>query len=170
MATWNVVPLERDHDRAAFSCGQPSLDRFLKESARQNQEKGVSRTFVLLRDEEPRVYGYHTLSAGEVHKDDLPPKLAKKLPKYPVPVAVLGRLAVDVSVQRQEHGRRLLTDALRRILSAADVVGIFAVVVDAIDDRAAAFYARFGFEPIPDAPSRLLLPLGVIRGAQPRKS
>jgi GNAT superfamily N-acetyltransferase len=169
MNEWRIEPLMSDHDRAPFSCGQPSLDRFLKESARQNQDKGVSRTFVLLRDEELRVYAYHTLSAGEVDKDALPPKLAKKLPKYPVPVAVLGRLAVDVSVQGQDHGRRLLTDAFRRILSAADSVGIFAIIVDAIDDRAVAFYSRFGFGPIPDTPSRLLLPLSVIRGALPRK-
>jgi GNAT superfamily N-acetyltransferase len=169
MSDWSITPLAVDHDRSAFSCGQPSLDRFLKESARQNQDKGVSRTFVLLRGEEMRVYGYYTLSAGEVEKDNLPPKLGKKLPKYPVPVVVLGRLAVDSSVQGQDHGRRLLTDALRRALAAADSVGVFAVIVDAIDDKAAAFYTRFGFEPIPDLPSRLLLPLSVVRGAQPRK-
>jgi predicted GNAT family N-acyltransferase len=168
MSEWSVIPLDGNHDRSAFACGQLSLDRFLKESARQNQDKDVSRTFVLLRDEELRVYGYYTLSAGEVDKDALPSKVGKKLPKYPVPVAVLGRLAVDESVQGQDHGRRLLTDALRRSLTASESVGLFAVIVDAIDDKAAAFYARFGFEPIPDLTSRLFLPLSTIRGAQPR--
>lgn len=166
MDLWTVDALAENHDRSAFSCGQPSLDRFLRESARQNQSKDVSRTFVLLRDGEPRVFGYYTLSAGEVDKDDLPPKLARKLPKYPVPVAVLGRLAVDSTLQGEDHGRRLLTDALRRALAASESVGMYAVIVDAINETAAAFYSRFGFEPIPDLPSRLFLPLSAVRGAR----
>src|SRR5438067_13740084 len=98
MAEWLITALTTDHDRSQFSCGQPSLDRFLKESARQNQDKDVSRTFVLVRQGEARVYGYYTLAAGQIERESLPPKVSKKLPRYPVPVAVLGRLAVDQSL------------------------------------------------------------------------
>jgi GNAT superfamily N-acetyltransferase len=168
MSEWRISGLTTDHARTAFSCGQPALDRFLKELARQNQDKGVSRTFVLARGEEPRVYGYYTLSAGQVNTTDLPPKAAKKLPKYPVPVAMLGRLAVDSSVQGQGHGELLLVDAIHRTLTAAEGIGLFAVVVDAIDDRAAQFYMHYGFERFPIRQDRLYLPLDVYR-KRPRK-
>lgn len=163
MDSWSIEPLGPDHDRSQFSCGQPSLDRFLKEFAGQNQAKDFSRTYVLVRDDDPCVCGYYTLSAGQIERERLPPKHAKKLPKYPVPVVVLGRLAVDESVKGAKHGRRLLWDALQRSLSAAELIGIYAVFVDAIDEPAAKFYERFGFIPLTDSPLRLFLPFSTIR-------
>lgn len=168
MTGWRIRTLDNEVDRTTFSCGQASLDRFLKESARQNQDKGASRTFVLLRDGEVRVFGYYTLAAGQVNTTDLPPKVAKKLPKYPVPVAMLGRLAVDSSVQGLRLGEMLLVDAIRRTLGASEAVGMFALVVDALDDRAAQFYTHYGFERFPDRQDRLFLPLDVYRN-RPRK-
>lgn len=162
MTSWQIVPLTADHDRSVFACGQPTLDRFLKESAWQNQVKGVSRTYVLTETGANRVVGYYTLTVGQVDRDGLPPKVAKKLPKYPVPVVVLGRLAVDQSVQKEQLGRRLLWDALNRSASAAESVGVFAVVVDAIDEGAAGFYSRFLFEPFGDSLLRLYLPIATI--------
>lgn len=170
MIDWLITLLTPHHDRSQFACGQPSLDRFLKESARQNQDKDVSRTFVLTRQGDARVYGYYTLAAGQIERASLPPKVSKKLPKYPVPVVVLGRLAVDESVKGQQLGRRLLWDALNRSLAAADAdgvgVGIFAVLVDALDESAAEFYRRFEFESLQDLPLRLYLPLSTIRDAR----
>src|SRR5581483_7127934 len=110
-----------------FSCGQSSLDRFLKEYAGQNQARDFSRTYVLVRSGDPRVCGYYTLSAGQIERESLPSKLGKKLPRYPVPVVVLARLAVDGSVRGAKNGRRLLWDALQRSLSAAELIGIHAV-------------------------------------------
>src|SRR3954453_777106 len=114
MSAWGIVPIMEQHDRSQFDCGEPSLNDFLKQYARQNEEKGVSRTFVLGREGEQRVLGYYTLAGGQFERDNLPPKAGKKLPKYPVPVVVLGRLAVDRSVQGEKLGRVLLKDALHR--------------------------------------------------------
>src|SRR6266540_6875394 len=104
MDDWHITALTAEHDRGDFDCAQPILDRFLKESARQNQDKDISRTFVLLRKSEKRVLGFYTLAAGQIERTSLPPKVSKKLPKYPVPVAVLGRLAVDRSMKGQKLG------------------------------------------------------------------
>lgn len=169
MPEWVITPLSAEHDRSHFACGQPTLDRFLKDFARQNQDKDVSRTFVLIQKDDPHVYGYYTLAAGQIERSSLPPKIGKKLPKYPVPVAVLGRLAVDESLKGQKLGRLLLGDALDRCVAASDTapagLGIFAVFVEAIDAVAIAFYKRFGFEPLSDAEDKLILPLSVIRKA-----
>lgn len=165
MTEWHIAALTPSHERNKFACGHPSLDRFLKESARQNQDKNVSRTFVLTRDGSVRVLGYHTLAAGQIEKSTLPPRASKMLPGYPVPVVVLGRLALDVSVKGQKHGRRLLSDALERILTASESIGVYAVFVEAIDDSASNFYAHFGFEPLLDTPRKLYLPLDSIRDA-----
>ena len=166
MAEWVITALTPDHDRTSFACGQASLDRFLKESARQNQDKDVSRTFVLVREGEARVYGYYTLAAGQIEKTGLPPAVSKKLPKYPIPVVVLGRLAVDASVKGESHGRRLLNDALYRSLAASESIGIFAVFVEAIDEPAADFYKHFGFTPLLGTPFKLYLPISTIRKAR----
>jgi predicted GNAT family N-acyltransferase len=166
MDVWLIAPLGKEHDRAQFSCGEPSLDRFLKESARQNQDKDFSRTFVLTRENGTRILGYYSLTAGEMERASLPPEITKKLPKYPVPVVILGRLAVDQSVQGKQLGDRLLRDALDRCLSASTSIGIHAVVVDAISERAKAFYEKFGILPMIDSTLRAYLPLATVRKAR----
>lgn len=163
MMNWAIVPIGDTHDRSHFACGQPSLDRFLKEFARQNQAKDFCRTFVLIQEGEARVYGYYTLSAAQIEREKIPPEDVKKLPKYPVPVVLLGRLAVDQSVAKQKLGRRLLWDALNRAVAVAEQVGVHAVFVEAIDESAARFYAKFGFKPLRDLPLKLFLPVAVIR-------
>ena len=167
MDEWQITPLTHEHDRSQFGCGHPTLDRFLKDFARQNQDRDVNRTFVLVQKHDARVYGYYTLAAGQIERTSLPPKLSKKLPRYPVPVAVLGRLAVEATLKGQKLGRMLLWDALNRCLAASDVapggLGIFAVFVEAIDGPAIEFYRHFGFEPLVDSTDKLFLPLSVIR-------
>lgn len=112
-----------------------------------------------------RVLGYYTLSASLVNTGELPDTLAKKLPRYPqLPVTLLGRLAVHESMKGQGLGQFLLLDALHRCLVAAANIAATAVVVDAKDDAAAAFYRRFGFAPLQAQPRRLFLPMKVVAG------
>jgi GNAT superfamily N-acetyltransferase len=162
---WTISPITEQHDRGQFDCGEPSLDQYLKQSARQNGTKGISRTFVLVREGEPRVLGYYTLAGGQFERDNLPAKATKPLPRYPVPVVVLGRLAVDRSAQGEKLGRALLKDALHRVLEVSDAVGFFAVYVRAINERGAEFYVKFGFVPFPSDPLQLFLPLSHLRAA-----
>jgi GNAT superfamily N-acetyltransferase len=162
---FTILPITEQHDRSQFDCGEPLLDDFLKQYARQNEEKGVSRTFVLASEGEQRVLGYYTLAGGQFERDNLPPKVAKKLPKYPVPVVVLGRLATDRSVQGRGLGRVLLEDALRRALTVSDQVGCYAVYVRALHTKAAEFYVKSGFVPFVNDPLQLYLPITTIRAA-----
>jgi GNAT superfamily N-acetyltransferase len=159
---WTIERLARQHDRTAFGCGKPTLDEFITRYATQYEKRNVGRTYVLLRDE-PRVFGYYTLAAADVQLTDLPAEVAKRLPRHPVPVALLARLAVDQSVRGQGPGGLLLRDALTRVLSLSDLIGVFAVVVDAIDDEAVKFYQRFGFQQFPAQPNRLFLTVDTIR-------
>ncbi len=142
---WLIEELAPDHDRGEFSCGHESLDSFLKQYAGQNQKLGVSRTFVALKPGERVVRGYYSLAAGSVKLDDLTEEQRKRLPRYPVPVAHLGRLGVDEKVQGQGLGAHLLLDALCRVGRAEQELGIHAVEVVAIDEGAKRFYMKYGF-------------------------
>jgi len=154
-----VEPLASHHDRASFSCGEPSLDRYIRRQASQDARRRVARVFVARTHPPERIAGYYTLSAASFEKDDLPAEVAKRLPHYPVPAAVIGRLAVDLRSQGGGLGEVLLLDAIRRVVRAGDTIGVYAVVVDALHDRASAFYERYGFLPFPSRPLRLYLPL-----------
>ena len=162
---WQIEELSADHDRSAFSCGHESLDDFLKRFAGQNQKTGVSKTYVATRPGDPAVCGYYAISAGAVQFKDVPDDLRKRLPKYPVPVAHLGRLAVDAGAQGQRLGETLLMDALARIVGAADSIGIHAVEVVAIDDDAKRFYLKYGFTELLDDPHHLYISIKMLRKA-----
>lgn len=135
-------PLADDHLIEAFNSGAPSLDTWLQRKARANQASGASRSYVLCRGR--RVVGFYALAAGSVSHDLAPRKLKQNMPD-PVPVIVLGRLAIDASEQGSGLGRALLRDAVLRITAAADEVGIAAILVHALNDRAKAFYLEAGF-------------------------
>ena len=154
-----VEPLASHHDRASFSCGEPSLDRYLRRQASQDARRRVARVFVTPGDPPVRIAGYYTLSAASFEKEDLPAEVAKRLPHYPVPAAVVGRLAVDLRSQGRGLGEVLLLDAIRRVVRAGDTIGVYAVVVDALHECASAFYERYGFLPFPSRRLRLHLPL-----------
>lgn len=138
-----IEKLRADHAIAEFDCGVPALDRFLRAYALTNQRSDSAQTYVALSGN--TVVGYYSLAVGSVVYDDAPERLGKGLPRHPVPVMLLARLAVD----RQWHGKGLgaglLADALRRTIAAADIAGIRAVVVHAKDEQARAFYEHFGF-------------------------
>ncbi|MCA3213609.1 MAG: GNAT family N-acetyltransferase [Burkholderiales bacterium] len=158
-----VEPLGRQHDRTAFYCGADALDRYLKQQARQDADKRVAAPFVAVNPPNTRVLGYYTLSASVVTLTDLPDELTRKLPRYPqLPVTLLGRLAVDQSARGQRLGEHLLLDALHRSLTHADEIAAMAVVVDAKDENAAAFYRHYGFIPLQAQPSRLYVPMRVV--------
>ncbi len=159
---WSIVRLNKSHDRKAFSCGVFSLDEFLHRYVTQYEKRNLGRTYVLVRDDELRVYGYFTLAAGDISATELPERDAKKLPKHPVPVALLARLAVDVSVRGQGLGADLLAEALSLVAEIAERIGFHAVCVDAIDDSAAKFYEKHGFLALRDQPRRLFYPVGSI--------
>ena len=155
-----VEPLGRQHDRTAFHCGAEALDRYLKQQARQDADKRVAAPFVAVRLPDTVVLGYYTLSASLLTLTDLPDELARKLPRYPqLPVTLLGRLAVDQSTKGQGLGEHLLLDALHRSLAHADQIAAMAVVVDAKDESAAAFYRHYGFIPLQTRPIRLFVPM-----------
>ena len=158
-----IVPLTGAHDRSSFDCGEPALDEFLRRYARQNQDRDVSRTFVATRPGERRVLGFFTLSAGAVEHGDLPPEEKRRLPRYPVPVVRLGRLAVGRRERGGGLGEALLVDALRRALRGADAVGAFAVEVVAKGEEARSFYLHYGFRPLEDDPLHLYLSMGTVR-------
>lgn len=147
------------HDRSAFESGSAQLDAWLRETAQQHQRRGISKTFVAVANDAPsRVLGFYALTACEILAEQLPPDLAKKLPRR-VPGIRLGRLAVDRSVQGQGLGELLLVDVIARARHVLEHVGVHALFVDAKDERAAAFYRKFDFRPLPSDPLRLVLPL-----------
>ncbi len=163
MSGWGIERIRKSHQRTGFRCGTAALDDFLSRHARQNDAAGIGRTFVAIKPGQSAVCGYYTLAAGGVCFDELPLDQARRLPRYPVPVVVLARLAVDSSAQGQGLGRYLLMDALKRSLSLAEGLGIFAVAVSAKDEAARAFYLRYGFQRLKDDRLHLFLAMTTIR-------
>lgn len=152
-----IETLSASHDLSSFSCGKPSLDRWLRARALPNQDTGDSRTFVVL--DAGRVVGFYALTTASAARTGLPGALRRNAPD-PVPLMLLGQLAVATSHRGQGIGARLLRDALVRVAAAARLAGFRALATHPIDDEAEAFYARFGFAPVPDSQPRLMvLPL-----------
>ena len=155
----SIQALTGRHDRNAFESASEPLDAWLRQTAQQHQRRGISKTFVAVADDVPsRVLGYYALTACEVLTEELPPDLAKKLPRK-IPGIRLGRLAVDRAVQGQGLGELLLVDAMERAKRVFEHIGVHALFVDAKDERAAAFYRKYGFRPLPADALRLALPL-----------
>ena len=152
-----VLPLTGNHDRRQFDCGRQELNDWLRQVASQHQDKGLSKTFVAIREHAPtRICGYYALTLAELENRHLPEAWRKKLPRR-IPGVRLGRLAVDKQYQSKGLGELLLIDALtraRRIYTEAGGIGLF---VDALDEQAAGYYQRFGFVVSPDNPLLLFL-------------
>lgn len=149
-------PLSEAHDCSRFDSGSPQLDAWLRERALRNQGAGASRTYVAC--EGTRVVAFYSLARGAVAHREAPGKLRRNMPD-PIPVLVLGRLAVDRAFQGRGLGRALLKDAILRTLQAAAIAGIRAILVHAKDDNALRFYERLGFLASPTNPRTLALPL-----------
>lgn len=154
-----ILPLQSHHGTEAFSCGNGALDKWFHRIAKQHLGKGISRTYVAEDPEDPRaVLGFYSLTVGAAQTAALPAAAAKGLPRK-IPVVLLGRLAVDTRAQGRGLGGLLLVDALQRTVRVAAQVGIAAILVDAKDAHAASFYQHFGFQPFPESPHRLVLPI-----------
>jgi predicted GNAT family N-acyltransferase len=160
-----VVLLDEQHDRSSFTCGVESLDRYLKTQAGQDVRRKANAVFVLSEAGEPaRILGYYTLCAMAVSLGDVPEAARKHIPRYPlVSATLIGRLAVATEDQGQRLGAVLLADALQRAFESASTVGSSMVVVDALDEPAAGFYAAHGFVRLPDS-LRLVLPMRLAGG------
>jgi GNAT superfamily N-acetyltransferase len=159
-----IEPFDKKrHDRSTFACGVKSLDLYLQKQIDQDLKRRIAAPFVLLEVGLPEVLGYYTLSAFCIHLGKLPVDIKKKLPRYPdVPATLLGRLAVDRTYRGRGLGEFLLMDALHRSLRQTEKIASFAVVVDAVNEDARAFYLHFGFLSFPDRADRLFLPMKTI--------
>lgn len=158
-----TIPVTRltEKQRRSFSCGVVALDDYFKQYAKGNHIKNIEKTFALT-EESGFVVGYYTTSMGSVEFLSLPQEFREKLPKYPIPIARLARLAVDTARQHQGWGEFLLVDALQRIRHAASIVAAYAVIVDAKGEQAKKFYKKFGFTSFIDNELCLFLPTASI--------
>jgi GNAT superfamily N-acetyltransferase len=159
---YSIEPLGSHHDRAAFSCGVAELDVYLERQAGQDMKRKLAAVFILTADSKA-VAGYYTLSAHSILAADLPREMALKLPRFPLPVTLLGRMAVAESLHGQGLGEFLLLHALERALHGSRQIASWAVVVDA-KAGARDFYLKHDFLPFPAQPARLFLPMKTIEG------
>jgi len=139
------APITSTHDVKDFDCGNTALNEFFVKYAVANAAAGLARTFVATIKERPTVIGYFSIAAGSVERETVPERVAKGTPKHAIPVVLLARLAVDLNYQGQKVGEGLLKEALLKILAASSIIGVRAVLVHAKDQKAAAFYAKYGF-------------------------
>ena len=168
MGSFQIEKLNRTHAVEQFICGHPELDRFLIRHALQAQQANSSQTYVAV-SEKREVVGFYTIVAGEVQHAQAPERVAKGMPRHPIPLLVLARLAVHSNVQGRGIGAGLLLDALGRTLQVADVIGVRALAVHAKDDSAVAFYRHFGFTPSPTDARHLCMIVKDIRVAAGQK-
>lgn len=153
------------HDITAFSCGNELLDRWLARYAGQNQRRDAARTFIAAEDD-GGVYGYYTLLAGQLDHHEATAETSSGLSQhFPIPVAILARMAVDVGHQGRGVGAALLNDAFGRVVRASEQVAVRAVVVHAVDDDASSFYSRFGFQALSTTPRTLMVTVAALRAA-----
>jgi GNAT superfamily N-acetyltransferase len=160
----HIELLTSRHCREGFDCGEAALNEFLRRQAGQQQRRGFGKTYVALAEDGVTVAGFVTVSAGQVATGQLPVNL--KLPRYPAPMLRIGRLAVDVRHQGRGIGQELLSFALHLARDFSQRVGLYAVVVDAKNEKAKAFYARLGIVACVDEPLCLFLPLSTLDAAQ----
>lgn len=154
-------PISKYHTRSEFSCGKPQLDEYLHRFARQNDEKNISKTFVAV-DDEGKVFGYYSLCSATIEFEEVPENIKKNLPQYPIPAALIARLAVDRALHGQGLGAKLIINALQRIASVSEELAVKVVLVDAMDDEAREFYKHFSFIELPNQAVKLFLPIETV--------
>jgi GNAT superfamily N-acetyltransferase len=164
--SWKEVPIAKEHDRAAFDCGESNLNTYLQRYARQNHESGGAKCFLAMATDAPtRILGFYTLSPASVEYAGKPAIVKKGLARYDVPVFRFGRLAVDQSVQGRGLGGALLLRAGARCIRVANEVGGVALLIDAKNERVAQWYVSYGAVALLDAPLSLVLPLEIVADA-----
>jgi GNAT superfamily N-acetyltransferase len=148
-----IAKLATEHDPTHFDCGHKALNTFIRLHALPGQRANISQTYVAVVG--TVIFGFYTLVVGDVAYEDAPERLAKGVPRHPVPVLLLARLAVDQTWQGKGLGAALVVDAMRRTLQVADLAGVRALLVHAKDDASKRFYTHLGFEPFPGEPLTL---------------
>lgn len=158
-----IVTLEKKYDKTKFTCGYELLDEYLKKQAKQDVNRDLSACFVLV-DKNDVVKGYYTLSANSIKRDEFSEDLIKKLPPsyVDIPTILLGRLAIDESIKGKGWGELILLDALNKSLLISESLGTVAVIVDPIDEKAQAFYSKYGFILLPGS-GKMFLPMKTIK-------
>jgi GNAT superfamily N-acetyltransferase len=156
-------PLERKDPRDGFSCGVPSLDSWLVEHAPSADAVGSARTYVVIDEEQGRVVGYYALTVASLERDEVTGRASRGMPRHPIRVMLLARLAVDESVQGEGIGATLLVDAMKRTQLVAEETGIRLLLVHAVNEEARSFYLHYGFEASPSDPMNLQLLVKDIR-------
>lgn len=159
MNEFHIQPFAKHHLKQTFDCGEPSLNDFLKKYARQNDARGLGKTFVAVLPNEVEVLAFYTISTASLSFEVLP----EKLPRYPIPTAHLGRLAVDKRMQGRGLGEILLIDALEKTMLIADQIGIYAIELFALTENAKKFYLKYGFVELKDDDKHLYLPIKTIK-------
>lgn len=147
---WEIERINKFHIREQFNCGEESLNTFLQKHARQNDEKNIGRTFVAVIPGKRKVEGYYTSSNYSIDFYNLPEKERSKLPRYPIPMVKLGRLAVDLKTQRKGLGETLLLHALRNAYDVNKRIAVYGLIVDAKNEKAKKFYNKYGFLELSD--------------------
>lgn len=162
---YQIRLLDQLADTAGFDCGEKVLDDYLRRYATQDIKRGVSRVFVATPlGQDSVVAGYYTLSAASIAATMLPEPWRKKLPRYPIPAALLGRLAVSRQTQGQGLGAILLADACKRVVAASETLAVAAIIIDAKSPKVGAFYQHFGFIELPGQAGRWMLPRSQFAG------
>ena len=157
-APFRLTALDGSHDRSTFASGEQPLDRYFQTQATQDIRRRVANCFVAIETLTGQVAAYYTIASASVHTPDLPPETTQRLPRYPtMPVVRIGRLAVDQRYQGRGLGKALLADAAMKAITAAPAS--FALLVDAKNDQAIAFYQHHGFRQLGSSPNTLFLPL-----------
>jgi GNAT superfamily N-acetyltransferase len=160
----SLVPVTKPLTKAVFDCGYPELNQYFRQYAYKNDQLSIGKTFVAITEAD-QVAGYMTISTAQITAESLPEDLRAKLPRYPVPAFRIGKLAVDLRFQGCGSGRWLLTQALKKAVEVSASVGLYAVLVDAIDEKAKSFYTKYGFISFEGYPLTLFLPLATIKAA-----
>ena len=156
--------MDRTQDRASFDCEVEPLNEYLKKYALQNQKKDAARTYVVTT-EENRIVGYYTLVFGSVSQAETTAEISAGLGKYPIPIILLARLAIDASEKGKGLGKALVRDALIRAIRASEIAGLRAVLVHAKDEAAKNFYQKLGFQPAPHNEFHLFMKMSDIRAS-----
>src|SRR5574344_792594 len=153
--------VQAHHQKKSFNCGQDDLNKFIKQYASQHQKSGTSKTYVAI-DDDLQVRGFYCLSSTSIGFDVVDTVLTKRLPRYPLPCVVVGRFAVDQTVQGRGIGKVLLAHALKQVSTVAQIIGVNFVVIHAKDKKAMEFYQRFGFISVTSNPLTLIYPVSEI--------
>jgi GNAT superfamily N-acetyltransferase len=162
--TYCIRQLDAFINAADFQCGSEPLNDYIRRYASQDVRRNIARVFIATPENDPRqLSGFFTLNAGSVSCSSLPASLARKLPRYPVPVALIGRLGVDKKFQGKGLGSILLADACQKVSQASTVLAMAGIIIDAKDDDAISFYKHFGFIPLQGQAGRMLLPASVFQ-------